>query len=352
MRARHGRLSRAALSISCLVLVSCSNSADSGAGADTGALPAGSEPALDQPQPPTEDPACSARAGRVVEELPDVTVPARHVEPVRGQDGELLVDGYTIGPMTLDGGCVVRHDAPGGCLGAVEVTGVSIPATTLPGVRVGGVELPGVAAPAVTAPGAAAEQVCQVADDGRLGTVTRPGVVRERLTRNGIARPGGTAEGVVVPTVRIPAVSIEGVDVDPERLERRDLPGSDVSMFTGAGKTSFTAPSRVLFDTDEAAIRPAAVEALRDIARRIEEISPNAGLLVEGHTDDRGDELYGLELSERRAEAVADWLVGRAGFDRARIRTRGLGESAPTVPNTSDRNRQRNRRVVITLRGQ
>jgi outer membrane protein OmpA-like peptidoglycan-associated protein len=54
-------------------------------------------------------------------------------------------------------------------------------------------------------------------------------------------------------------------------------------------------------------------------------------------------------LSERRARAVADWLVRSAKFRADLISTKGFGETAPAVPNTSDANRQQNRRVVITV---
>jgi outer membrane protein OmpA-like peptidoglycan-associated protein len=284
-----------------------------------------------------------------VTQLPDVVVPEVVVPPVT-DDGEELVAGFTVPAQLVDAGCVIRYDAPGGCLGAVEITSATIPAATIPGSALGDEELPAVTAAAASRPGARAAQVCQVEEDGRLATVSRAGVVREGFSRDGVARPGTSVDGVVVPTVRLEPVRLPDVDVDPGRLERRDLPGTrDVGVLTGEGRTAYVAPSRVLFDTDQATLRPDAQAALDAIARRIRQDARNARLLVEGHTDDRGDETYGLRLSERRAAAVAAWLVSEAGFDRSRIRTRGLGETAPAVPNTSAANRQKNRRVVITV---
>ena len=49
------------------------------------------------------------------------------------------------------------------------------------------------------------------------------------------------------------------------------------------------------------------------------------------------------------ALAVAVWLVRNAGFAAAHISAKGFGETAPAVPNTNDANRQKNRRVVITV---
>ena len=199
-------------------------------------------------------------------------------------------------------------------------------------------------------PPVTAEQACQVEEDGKLATVSRQGIVRQQLSRNGTARSGGIVEGVEIPTVRLEPVRLPDVDVDPARLARRDLPGQkDVKVMTGEGRTAYVAPSGVLFDTDQADLRPDAKSALLAIAREIRATAPGARLHVEGHTDDRGDEAYGVTLSERRAEAVAAWLVNTGGFKRSLITTRGLGETAPVVPNTNDANRQKNRRVVITV---
>jgi outer membrane protein OmpA-like peptidoglycan-associated protein len=315
--------------------------------------PSASSPVTAAELPPeVSGPECAGREGREVTQLPDVVVPEVVVPPVTDADGEEVLAGFTVPAQLVDAGCVIRYDAPGGCLGAVEVTGATIPAATIPESRLRDQAFPAVTADATSRPGARAERVCQVEVDGRLATVSRAGVVREGFSRDGVARPGGTVDGVVVPTVRLDPVRLPDVDVDPGRLERRDLPGArEVGVLTGEGRTAYVAPSRVLFDTDQATLRPDAQAALDAIARRIRQDAPRARLLVEGHTDDRGDETYGLRLSERRAAAVATWLARTGGFERARIRTRGLGETAPAVPNTSAANRQKNRRVVITVLG-
>ena len=60
---------------------------------------------------------------------------------------------------------------------------------------------------------------------------------------------------------RCAPVRLPDVDVDPARLESRKLPGQDkVDVFTGEGKVSYVAPGDVLFDTDQASIRPDACE--------------------------------------------------------------------------------------------
>jgi len=338
-------------------LISCSDSekATTAPSSATSSSPVPTATPSTVPTPtatPSADPECVPAAGRTVRELPDVAVPEVVVAPVVDGDQKTLVEGFTIPAQTIDAGCVVQYDAPGGCLGAIRITAAAIPDVTIPESRLDGsdkvyaaVTVPGVDAPAVTSP-----QICQAETNGVLPTVTRKGVVRRGVARNGAARPGSSEQGVKVETVKVAPVRLPDVDVDPARLESRKLPGQDkVDVFTGEGKVSYVAPGDVLFDTDQAVIRPDAAKALHAIALKIKAASPNARIRVEGHTDDRGDATYGLRLSERRAQAVASWLIRTEGFKAALITTKGFGETAPAVPNTSAANRQKNRRVVLTV---
>lgn len=72
------------------------------------------------------------------------------------------------------------------------------------------------------------------------------------------------------------------------------------------------------------------------------------GLEVHGHTDDKGAAAYNLRLSERRAASVAKWLVAH-GIQKDRIRSSGFGKTRPIVPNDSEQNRERNRRVEFHI---
>jgi outer membrane protein OmpA-like peptidoglycan-associated protein len=68
---------------------------------------------------------------------------------------------------------------------------------------------------------------------------------------------------------------------------------------------------------------------------------------IEGHTDDLGSTQYNDELSERRAQAVRDYLSRSAGVSTTRLDARGFGKSKPQVEGTSEQARAQNRRVVI-----
>ena len=311
---------------------------------------------------PAPDPECAPGAGRTVKQLPPLTVPEVVVPAMTYSDAsggqKTAIEGFTVPAQTIDAGCVIQYDAPGGCLGAIKITGATIPPVTIPASMVagGGTQFPGVTVAGKVAPAVTSPQICQVETKDVLPTVTRKGVVRRGVARNGAARPGGFVKGegeipdLRIQTVKVPEVRLPDVDVDPARLESRKLPGQEkVEVFTGEGKVSYVAPGDVLFDTDQATIRPDAAKALHAIALKIQAASPTAKLRVEGHTDDRGDATYGLRLSERRAQAVAQYLIKTEHFAAARISTKGFGETAPAVPNTSDANRQKNRRVVITV---
>jgi outer membrane protein OmpA-like peptidoglycan-associated protein len=103
----------------------------------------------------------------------------------------------------------------------------------------------------------------------------------------------------------------------------------------------------IRFDFDKANIKP----EYRDILNRI------AGILmtlkgytiaVYGYTDDIGTQTYNLQLSQRRAEAVRDFLR-QAGISPAILSTKGFGKSDPRVPGNSEQARAANRRVEIGI---
>ncbi|TFH42122.1 MAG: OmpA family protein, partial [Chrysiogenales bacterium] len=71
--------------------------------------------------------------------------------------------------------------------------------------------------------------------------------------------------------------------------------------------------------------------------------------LVTGHTARVGDEAGSQSLSERRAQAVADFLISSGGADRKRVVTRGKGSREPVAENETEAGRKRNRRVELTI---
>ena len=105
---------------------------------------------------------------------------------------------------------------------------------------------------------------------------------------------------------------------------------------------------QVLFDFDSAEIHQEG-RALLDEAELIWETCPQISLIVAGHTDSRGDAEYNRSLSERRAQAVVDYLVSK-GLDPARLTPVGYGESQPQATNETEEGRALNRRMEFRVR--
>ncbi len=101
------------------------------------------------------------------------------------------------------------------------------------------------------------------------------------------------------------------------------------------------------FNFDKATLRPENRELLSKIVG-ILLTSKNYGIYVYGHTDDIGSEEYNLDLSERRAQTVREYLTEN-GIAPEIITSKGFGKSRPIVPGTSAAARADNRRVEIGI---
>jgi outer membrane protein OmpA-like peptidoglycan-associated protein len=108
--------------------------------------------------------------------------------------------------------------------------------------------------------------------------------------------------------------------------------------------------SDVLFDTGAARLKPGADLALNRLADFMKE-NDGMRIIIEGHTDSRGDESYNQELSRRRGLAVADALSSR-GVAQGRVEVVGRGEAYPVANNDTSAGRQENRRVEIIFSDQ
>ncbi|MFK7886056.1 MAG: OmpA family protein [Gammaproteobacteria bacterium] len=106
----------------------------------------------------------------------------------------------------------------------------------------------------------------------------------------------------------------------------------------------------VTFETNSATLTSQSLSVLNDAA---ETLKRNSDVRVEsqGHTDSQGAAAYNLSLSQRRAEAVRDYLVTR-GAAAGNITAKGYGETAPIAGNDSAAGRAQNRRVVLKVIGQ
>ena len=107
-------------------------------------------------------------------------------------------------------------------------------------------------------------------------------------------------------------------------------------------------PAALTFDMGSASVKPQFDATLLEISRTVKSRSQTY-VDVFGHTDLSGSPQVNQSLSDRRAAAVATYLAGH-GVSRARIASKGLGESAPLYdPETSEQEKAANRRVEIRL---
>ncbi len=105
---------------------------------------------------------------------------------------------------------------------------------------------------------------------------------------------------------------------------------------------------RVNFDVDQATIRSsdkAALDRAVDFVKKF----PDAKIELVGYTDDTGTAAHNLRLSEKRAQAVKQYLIKEAGVDRSQISALGRGESNPVADNKTAEGRFENRRVQILI---
>ncbi len=147
---------------------------------------------------------------------------------------------------------------------------------------------------------------------------------------------GGLAGGVI------------GANLDRQEADLRASIGNDQVRIVNTGdRLIVTMPQDLLFATDSATLRPDLQSDLRAVAQNLLSY-PNSTIQVIGHTDSTGDAGYNLGLSDRRANSVADVLMG-AGVPFGRIQTIGRGEDQPIASNLSPEGRALNRRVEIVI---
>lgn len=103
----------------------------------------------------------------------------------------------------------------------------------------------------------------------------------------------------------------------------------------------------VEFESGSANLTPMGLGILDDMAAALRRIG-DKHVLITGHTDNVGNSTANLALSNERAEAVKQYLIGR-NIDATRLSTTGKGDSDPIASNDNEEGRTRNRRIEFTL---
>ncbi len=144
------------------------------------------------------------------------------------------------------------------------------------------------------------------------------------------------------------ALTIDGLDVDHPELQGLNLNDGDAETceraFDRLMERNF-----ITFAEGSAAITPASrgvLNALASVALRCDRFS----IEVAGHTDNTGDRAANMELSRRRADAVAAYLVGQ-GVARPRLSAHGYGPDRPRSSNATGAGQAANRRIEFYVSG-
>jgi outer membrane protein OmpA-like peptidoglycan-associated protein len=194
--------------------------------------------------------------------------------------------------------------------------------------------------------------------------VTDPVTGERRVSKAAIGGVGGAVGGYLLGdlvggrndrTEKIIGAGIGGLagagigaymDRQEQELRRRTA-GTDVHVIRQGDDLVLNMPSGVTFATNQSSIQPqfrATLDQVADVLRQYNQTYVD----VYGHTDSTGSDSYNLDLSQRRASAVADYLTMR-GVQSARLGTRGFGESQPIASNDTEEGKAANRRVEIKL---
>ena len=165
----------------------------------------------------------------------------------------------------------------------------------------------------------------------------------------GAAMPGNDRRGALIGAgIGMLAGAAIGQYLDQQQRElERSLAGTGAQVRREGDVLYVSFPADITFDVDSTRIYPGAYAALDRVAEVLRRY-PQSYVDVIGHTDSTGSEAYNQRLSERRAEAVANYLRSR-GVQPERIAVYGMGETQPIATNATPEGRARNRRVEIRI---
>jgi outer membrane protein OmpA-like peptidoglycan-associated protein len=126
---------------------------------------------------------------------------------------------------------------------------------------------------------------------------------------------------------------------------QNDVKGAKVERIGEGIRITFD--SGILFDVGSYTLKDEAKANIKELSRVLNKYD-DTNVLIEGHTDNTGPDEMNMKLSEKRADAVADYAksLGVAGM---RMAVKGYGETQPLEDNATEEGRRQNRRVEIAI---
>ena len=156
-----------------------------------------------------------------------------------------------------------------------------------------------------------------------------------RRARNAAAGCGAIGAGV-------------GAYMDAQEAElREELAGTGVRVQRDGDQLQLVMPGNVTFATNEYTVKPEFTPVLDSVAKVLYKFT-DTRLQVSGHTDSTGARDYNYNLSDRRANSVANYLATQ-GIDQDRLIVEGRGPDQPVASNETAAGREQNRRVELRI---
>ena len=160
------------------------------------------------------------------------------------------------------------------------------------------------------------------------------------------SKKGNTAGGAIIgAAVGGVAGAAIGKYMDKQAAELEAIENAKVERLEEGIKVTFE--SGILFGFDSYSLTPESQESVMELAEILNKY-PETNLIIEGHTDNRGSASYNKGLSERRANAVTNYLKMK-GVSGDRLTTVGFGFDKPVDTNETEEGRAKNRRVEIGI---
>jgi len=131
-----------------------------------------------------------------------------------------------------------------------------------------------------------------------------------------------------------------------ERDEIQNVKDLKVELTPVASGEAFVFEN-VFFEFDKYDLKPESLTSLKRLKKFLLE-NPNVNIVISGHTDNIGNQVYNQTLSLQRAKSVQNFLV-KEGLHPGRVMVEGKGDNEPLVPNSSPENQALNRRITIRI---
>jgi outer membrane protein OmpA-like peptidoglycan-associated protein len=190
-------------------------------------------------------------------------------------------------------------------------------------------------------------------DKNTLGDATQDTAVVARTGKTAGDVAAGAANSVDNAADKAGSAISNAFDMTKAKLSDVKFPEVNLSGITVRGNDDYQVygvDEKVLFDTDKATVKASAADALKQISASITKRYPGKDVRVLGFADSKGDKSYNRELSEKRANAVKDYLVSTNKMPADHVSTEAFGEEQPVASNATAAGRQENRRVEIAVR--